>query len=84
MASLDNILDILVAQDAEFNNVMVVGHNPGLTSLANDLVPGLTSNLPTAGYVSVLLDTETWDLRGRKSSDLVKYDYPKSRKKRKD
>ena len=53
-ASLDDILDVLVAQDAEFNNVMLFGHNPGLTTFANYLSPGITNNLPTTGVLSVL------------------------------
>ncbi|MDH3984528.1 MAG: histidine phosphatase family protein, partial [Gammaproteobacteria bacterium] len=53
LASLNEILDTIVAQDNGFNNLMIVGHNPGLTDFANFLVPGLTNNLPTAGVVSV-------------------------------
>jgi phosphohistidine phosphatase len=83
-AGKDTLFDVIARQDEGFNSIVVVGHNPGLTDLANDLVPGLTSNLPTAGYVAVLIDVDTWDLRGRKSADLVEYDYPKNRKKRKD
>ena len=40
LASLDRILDVIVAQDNGFNNLMVVGHNPGLTDLVNFLRPG--------------------------------------------
>ena len=29
LASLDEILDTIVAQDNGFNNLMIVGHNPG-------------------------------------------------------
>ena len=53
LASNDDMLDVLVAQDNGFNNLMLVGHNPGFTNFANYLVPGLTNNLPTAGVVSV-------------------------------
>lgn len=83
-AGKGDLFDVIARQDEGFNSIIVVGHNPGLTDLTNDLVPGLTSNLPTAGYVSILLDTETWDLRARKSAELVEYDYPKNRKQRKD
>lgn len=76
-AGKGNLYDVIARQDEGFNSILLVGHNPGLTDFANDLVPGLTSNLPTAGYVSVLLDTDTWELRARKSAQLVVYDYPK-------
>lgn len=77
LASLDEILDIIVAQDNRFNNLMVVGHNPGMTDFANFLSPGLTNNLPTAGVVSVQIDQDDWNLYERPSTDLLVYDYPK-------
>lgn len=77
MASLDEILDVLVAQDAEFNNLLLVGHNPGLTTFANYLVPGLTSNLPTAGVVAVQFDHPDWNLYSRPAMELLTYDFPK-------
>ena len=77
LASLDHILDILVAQDADFNNVMLVGHNPGMTTFANYLSPGVTDNLPTAGVVSVGFEQEDWNLYAAPKTELLAYDYPK-------
>jgi len=74
------IYDVIAAQDEGFKSIMIVGHNPGLTELANQLVPDLTSNMPTASYVSVLIDTDTWDLQSRRSAELIEYDYPKRRR----
>jgi len=76
-ASLKQLFDVIAIQDEGFNSILVVGHNPGLTDLANELVPGLTTNLPTAAFVAALVDTDTWDLRGRRSADLIEYNYPK-------
>ena len=80
LASLNELLDIVVAQDDGFNSLMVVGHNPGMTEFANFLVPGLTGNLPTAGVVSVTLDREDWSLYDSPDASLVAYDYPKRAK----
>jgi phosphohistidine phosphatase len=77
MASLDDLLDVMVAQDAEFNNVLLVGHNPGLTYFANYLSPGVTDNLPTAGVVSVGIEQEDWNLYSQPKTELLVYDYPK-------
>lgn len=77
LASHDNILEIVSHQDEGFNHMMVVGHNPGLTELANYLIPGLTGNLPTCGVVSVQIESETWELRQDASRKLILYDYPK-------
>jgi phosphohistidine phosphatase len=77
MASLEDLLDVVVAQDDDFNSLMVVCHNPGLTEFANFLVPGLTNNLPTAGVVSVQIDQEDWSLYKRPKTTLLAFDYPK-------
>jgi len=77
LASLDEILDVIVAQDDSFNSLMVVGHNPGLTDLVNFLQPGLTNNLPTAGVVSVQIDQDNWNLFERPKTELLVHDWPK-------
>ncbi|MGB5720050.1 MAG: histidine phosphatase family protein [Woeseiaceae bacterium] len=77
LASLDEFLDVLVAQDNEFNSMMLVGHNPGMTDFANFLSPGLTQNLPTAGVVSVEIDQDHWNLYEQPKTRLLVHDYPK-------
>lgn len=79
LASLDDFLDVLVAQDQDFNSILVVGHNPGMTDFANFLSPGLTNNLPTAGVVSVEIDQDHWNLYERPKTRLLLYDYPKKK-----
>jgi phosphohistidine phosphatase len=78
LASVDEILDVIVAQDPTFNSLMVVGHNPGFTSFANYLVPGLTNNLPTAGIVCVRFEQDGWDLYAKPDIELVLHDFPKN------
>ena len=77
LASVDEILDVIAAQDEGFNNLMVVGHNPGMTEFANFLHSGLTNNLPTAGVVSVEIDQDHWQLYERPPTKLLVHDYPK-------
>ena len=77
LASLHEILDIVVAQDSGFNNLMLLGHNPGMTDFVNFLVPGLTNNLPTAGVVSVQIDRDDWSLYERPATELLVHDWPK-------
>ena len=76
-AGIQKIIEVLNDQDAGFNNIMIVGHNPGFTELANLLVPGLTHNIPTCGLVSVQFDSEDWNLESIDPAELVVYDYPK-------
>ena len=77
LASLDDLLGAVVAQDTGFNSLMLVGHNPGLTEFANFLIPGLTNNLPTAGVVSVQIDQDDWNLFEQPKAELLAFDYPK-------
>ncbi|MDZ7643862.1 MAG: histidine phosphatase family protein [Woeseiaceae bacterium] len=77
LASAGRVLQVIGRQDEGFNNLMVVGHNPGLTELVNQLVPGLTGNLPTCGVVSLSLDCENWSLVQTSECELLSFDYPK-------
>ena len=77
LGSVNDILDVIVAQDTGFNSLMLFGHNPGFTDFANYLVPGLTNNVPTAGVVSVNIDQDDWNLFERPEAELVLFDYPK-------
>lgn len=79
LASLRDLLDVVAAQDNGFNNLMVVGHNPGLTDFVNYLSPGLTGNLPTAGVVSVTIDQDDWNLADRPQTELILHDFPKNK-----
>lgn len=78
LASPNDIRRVLAAQDDAHDCVLLVGHNPGLTELVNELLPGLAlDNLPTAGVVAVELAASAWNaapMRGR----LEYLDYPKN------
>jgi phosphohistidine phosphatase len=43
-----------------FDSVMVVGHNPSLTDLANLLLKSPIENLPTSGVVCISFDADNW------------------------
>ena len=58
LASLDTLIEFIGKQDPGFNNIVLIGHNPGITNLVNFLSPGLTTNVPTCGVVSVSIDTD--------------------------
>ncbi len=77
LASLNDLIDVVATQDVGFESIVIVGHNPGLTDFANYLSPNLTSNLPTAGVVSVCIDRNDWNLYERPATQLALYDYPK-------
>jgi phosphohistidine phosphatase len=76
LASPDDILRVLARQDNAFNDIMICGHNPGLTDLANRLTSASIDNLPTCGLVVIEADTPEWR-QLRRGGTLVRLDYPK-------
>ncbi len=78
-AGVRRIIEVLSEQDVGINSIMIVGHNPGLTDFANYLVPGLTHNIPTCGVVSMIIDSDDWNLKTSKNVELNTYDYPKNK-----
>jgi phosphohistidine phosphatase len=61
LASPGELLKVIGALDDDLGIVLLVGHNPGLTELANRLLPSLDlDNLPTAGVVAVECDIARW------------------------
>lgn len=78
LASPATLAAVLAEQDAGFHNIMLVGHNPGLTDFANRLLPGLTSNIPTCGVVSLDLECDDWNVLAADGNTLRYYDFPKN------
>jgi phosphohistidine phosphatase len=76
-ASRKGILKVVARQDSGFNNLMIVGHNPGMTDLADYLYPGLTDNIPTCGFATFEIDIEDWEIDDDTPISLMTYDYPK-------
>ncbi len=80
LASPDEILTVLAALDDDLETLLVVGHNPGLTQLANSLLPDLhLDNLPTAGMVVIDSPTTSWHAIGTAENRLGYFDFPKNR-----
>lgn len=60
-------IELIEALDDSVNSVMIVGHNPDITLLANRFANPKLDSLPTTGVVSVHLDTDKWvDLKKAK------------------
>ena len=76
-ASVRSLLKVISEQDLGFNNLMILGHNPGLTDFANYLMHDLTDNIPTCGVVSFEIDCDDWNLDNDADINLMIYDFPK-------
>lgn len=46
--------------DVEISELVLVGHNPAMTQFCNDLSGAALANIPTCGYVQLVLPIEDW------------------------
>jgi phosphohistidine phosphatase len=53
-------LELIETLDDSVQSVMIVGHNPWATHLANRFVAPALEKLPTSGVASVHFETNTW------------------------
>ena len=79
LATPETILQIVARQDNGFNDVMLFGHNPGITELANRLGDRNIDNVPTCGMVGIELDVKEWTEIVAADGKTVFFDYPKNR-----
>lgn len=59
-ASAGNMLAVLDDMAANADEVILVGHNPGITTLANRIADARIDNLPTAAFFYVEADIDSW------------------------
>ena len=76
-ATVSELVAMLCAIADDQQNVLLVGHNPGITDLANYLVGGRLENIPTCGIFSVELQIQSWQQLAPAAARLLFYDYPK-------
>jgi phosphohistidine phosphatase len=60
-----------------YQQVMLFGHNPGFTELAEYLTNQRFDNIPTCGIVCMDFDITSWKEVAEGKGDVVFFDYPK-------
>lgn len=48
--------------DNKYNNVAIIGHNPGITDFANKQAVATIDDMPTSAAIGVSYNTEDWQL----------------------
>jgi phosphohistidine phosphatase len=76
-ATEEDMLEIIQDQDDYIDGLMLFGHNPGMTYLANDLSNLDLSNLPTCGVVILQFNVDSWREVGETAADSAEWDSPK-------
>ena len=79
-ASYSDIINIISKVENNFNSVMVIGHNPGLTELINQYTIMNIYNLPTTGVVKVEFKGDKWERITENKGSIVYKKFPKELK----
>jgi phosphohistidine phosphatase len=64
------LLQIIRQLKPEINCMILVGHNPTITGVADILVPNFKSSLDTCNLLWIEFETTTWNLVSNKNSTL--------------
>jgi len=78
LATPSEMLPLIRSLGSSLAHVVMVGHNPGLTDLANLLGGARIDNVPTTGVVRLELDVDAWSDAGPGHGRVVDFDYPKN------
>jgi phosphohistidine phosphatase len=74
----EQLLDVIRGFDASLRHVMLVGHNPGLTNLVEQLAQAGIANIPTCGIVVIDFSIDHWRDLSDGAGELLLFDYPKN------
>lgn len=77
-ASVADLLDVIRGVDDAAVQLMVFGHNPELTELANRLGTRAIDNIPTCGVLELGFATDTWQEVGDVAGKELLFEYPKN------
>jgi phosphohistidine phosphatase len=77
MGNTDDLVELIRSQEKTVSQLLLFGHNPAFTALANHLMNHYLDNIPTSGIVSLTYDIETWDQVGNTPPESDFFDYPR-------
>jgi phosphohistidine phosphatase len=77
-AGWGQILDVINSLETLAGHLMICGHNPGLTDLANMLCKARIDNMPTASVFCVDFDIDDWSQLESGTGQFVFFDMPKN------
>jgi len=72
------IINKLSNLESQINNVLLVGHNPDITSLATFFSGDFFDNIPTCGMVSIKFNFNEWENITSVNGELVFSEFPRN------
>jgi phosphohistidine phosphatase len=76
-AGVSALIHLIRHLENSVNQVLLVGHNPGLTMVAEFLTDTAIGNIPTCGIVCVEFPTDSWEKIEAGSGTMLFFDAPK-------
>jgi phosphohistidine phosphatase len=73
----DDLLTLIESVPDDIQSLMIVGHNPTLTNLANYFLDAPLEWLPTSGVIGIELNTVHWAEAGKAARNLHFIMFPK-------
>lgn len=80
LATPESLIDIIRETPQEVRHLVLFGHNPGFTQLANRLGDMRIDNVPTCGVVRLEFELESWRNFPGDGGTLRDFDFPKRRR----
>ena len=77
-AHWSGLMEVVQNLKDESETVMLLGHNPGFTMLAEYLTDTQVDNMPTCSVFGADFDVASWGDVSRGKGSLVHYDFPKN------
>jgi phosphohistidine phosphatase len=75
-SGVSTVLDIIEDSKSNINNLMIIGHNPVFTEVANLFLPENIAIIPTSGIVTLQFDLKNWKI-SHKTPVSSSTDFPK-------
>jgi phosphohistidine phosphatase len=71
-----SVIEIVEETNSKIDHLVIVGHNPTFTDLANLFLPNRIDNIPTSGVVTLQFDSKDWDIID-KTPVFTEVEFPK-------
>ena len=75
---LDDLIRLVSNRFPDTATVMIIGHNPTLSYLAEQLDPNFYHHLPTSAAVVMRFETDSWQEIAAETGQLEAFIYPKA------
>ncbi|SHJ09769.1 phosphohistidine phosphatase [Malonomonas rubra DSM 5091] len=76
-AELATLLELIQQLDDRYDDIILIGHNPGFSELGEWFTDDAPEWLPTCGILELELACDLWAVTTEGCAQLVRYDYPK-------